>query len=67
MVTEIRSLSACGKVVLTGKRQKGTVWDDENTLDMIWVLLAKVYTQVKIQNKVYILQAPVGLPWWLRW
>ena len=50
MVTEIRSLSACGKVVLTGKRQKGAVWDDENTLDMIWVLLAKVYTQLKIQN-----------------
>ena len=52
-------------MVLTVKRQEGTVWDDENTLDMIWVLIAKVYTQVKIHH--YILPASVGLPWWLRW
>ena len=62
---EIRSLSACGKVVLIVKRQEGTVWDDENTLDMIWELIAKVYTQVKIHH--YILQASAGRPWWLRW
>ena len=54
-MTEVRSLSVCGTVVLTVKRQEGIVWDEANTLDVIRVLIAKVYTQVKIHH--YILQA----------
>lgn len=54
MVTEIISVGAFGKAVLTGKRQEGTAWDDENILDMVWVATAKVYTQVNVHHLRFV-------------